>query len=307
MPYPPSIDPGPGQIYLNLSAFGILGDGVADATAPLQSAVDSLSANGGIISLPAGRFAVSAPIVLSNPNIQLRGQGYTTIIQPTASFSGTEIIRITGNYCTVVDMKIEYADPVYSNNPAANGIQITGSVASRIENVFFAAINGWIVQSTGGSSQPNYNTVFRNVRGYQCAKGFHLLGVAGSGVGGIHFVSDCYPNQTMNGDCWFIEDFLDLEAVNVFGEHDAGGGGGGYALHIKGCCNALFFSNFDFGPYPGPGGNHVVLIESGSNGDPGHITFNGGIIEGGQGAGLAVTGGFEILAQGTHFFNNGTY
>jgi len=111
----------------------------------------------------------------------------------------------------------------------------------------------------------------------------------------------------MNGDCWFIEDFLDLEAVNVFGEHDAGGGGGGYALHIKGCCNALFFSNFDFGPYPGPGGNHVVLIESGSNGDPGHITFNGGIIEGGQGAGLAVTGGFEILAQGTHFFNNGTY
>lgn len=305
MPYPPSYDPGPGQIYLNLASFGILGNGVADASGPLQEAANSLAVNGGIISLPAGRFAISSKITLANPNIQLRGQGYTTILQPTASFSDTEIILITSNYCTVSDMKIEYADPVYSHNPAANGIQITGSVASRIENIFMAGINGWIVQSTGGSSQPNYNTVLRNVRGYQCAKGFHLLGVSGSGYGGIHFVSDCYSNQTQNGDCWFIEDFLDLVANNIFGENAASCPG--YALHIKGNCNALFFNNFDLGPYPGPANNDVILIESDGAGDPGHITFSGGIIEGGSGAGIHVTGGYEILAQGVHFFNNGTY
>ena len=305
MPLPPSVDPGPGQTYLNLSAFGAVGDGINDDTAAIQTCIDSLTMSSGVISLPPGTFSVSSPIVLSTPDVQLRGQGYTTVIQPTASFSGTEVIRITGNYCSVSDLQIEYADTNYSHNPAANGIQITGSVASRIENVFMTAINGWIVQSTGGSSQPNYNTVLRNVRGYQCAQGFHLLGVSGSGYGGIHFVSDCYSNQTQNGDCWFIEDFLDLVANNIFGENAASCPG--HALHIKGNCNALFFSNFDLGPYPGPANNDAVLIESDGAGDPGRIVFSGGIIEGGSGAGVYVTGGYEILAQGVHFFNNGTY
>jgi hypothetical protein len=291
----------------NVKDYGAVGDGIADDTVAINAAL----ALGGIWWLPIGTYSVSGSLNIPKNNTKMVGAGYGTIIQPSASFVAAQIINVTGSYCSVSDMQITGAHTSYpgsySANPIGNGIQITGSVGSIVENVFLNAINGWTLQSTGGTVTPNYNTVLKNVRGYQCKNGFHLQGVAASGYGGIHFVSDCYSNQTQVGDGWFIEDFLDLEAVNIFSEGAAVIGNSGYALHIKGNSNALFFTNCDLGPYPGPGGNHVVLIESGTNGNPGHITFNGGIIEGGQGGGLTITAGFDIIAQGVYFFNNGTY
>lgn len=285
------------------TTLGFDNTGTVDITASFNAAI----AQGGKFFLPTGSYKVSGPIKLSKNYTSISGGGFGTIIQPTASFIGANVFAITGSYCVLENMSIAPIATLWSTNAVADGIQITGSTASRIENILLTAINGWQLVSTGGASNPNYNTVLKNIRGYQCKNGFHLLGTAGSGYGGIHFVSDCYANQTQVGDCWFIEDFLDLEAVNIFGENAAVVGASGYSLHIKGNCNALFFSNFDLGPYPGPGGNHVVLIESDANGNPGHITFNGGIIEGGQGAGVNLTAGFNIAFNGTHFFNNGTY
>jgi pectate lyase-like protein len=293
----------PNTNFLNLLDAGADPTGVADSTTAINNAFKTY----GKWWLPSGTYKITGPINITKNNSSLQGSGFSTILAPSVTFSGANMINITGSFCDVSDLQFAYANTTFSSNPAADAIQITGAVSTRVENIYLLYINGWILQSTGGSSQPNYNTVLRNIRGYQCKQGFHLLGTTGSGYGGIHFVNDCYSNQTQQGDGWLIEDFLDLEATNIFSEGAAVVGNSGYALHIKGNCNAIYVTNFDLGPYPGPAGNHVVLIESDANGNPGHISFNGGIIEGGQGAGVNITAGFALTFSNTNFFNNGTY
>lgn len=61
VPGPP---PGPVAPVFNVKNYGAVGDGVHDDTAAIQAAVDA-AANGGVVWLPAGSFAVTAPITVT--------------------------------------------------------------------------------------------------------------------------------------------------------------------------------------------------------------------------------------------------
>lgn len=285
-------------------SYGATGNGVTDDTAAIQAAINAAgAAGGGVVYFPPGKYQVSTPLTLSSPQVRLVGAGLNSWIRPTAGFVGAQVILISANFCAVIDLQVQFANGTYSGNPAANGIQVTGAVGTLLQNLYLQAINGWAVQSSATAGQANFNTVISNVRAFQCAQGFHLLGVTGSGFNGLHFMRDCYANQVENGDGYLIEDFHDLVASNIFGEIVAGTGN---SIHIKGACASTYFSNVDIGPSPGPTTGATVLIESGANGSPNQIVINGGIIEGGT-SDVSITAGINIQIANCHIYNAGTF
>src|SRR5260221_8047129 len=283
---------------------GATGDGVTNDTNAINNAIAAAgAAGGGIVEFPPGIYQVSSPLTLSTAQVRLRGCGLASWIRPTAGFTGAQVILITANFCGVLDLQIQGTSGTYSSNPAANGIQITGAVGTLLQNLYIQAINGWAVQSSATAGQANFNTVMSNVRACQGAQGFHLLGVTGSGFNGVHFLRDCYANQTENGDCYFFEDVHDVVVSNILGETAAGSGN---SINIKGACASIYLSNADIGPFPGPATAATVLIESGTNGAPTQIAINGGIIEGGS-TGVNITAGTNIQIANCHIYNCGTF
>jgi len=62
------------QDIVSVKDFGAVGDGVADDTAAIQAAIDSLT-SGGVIIFPKGKYLVSSTITINTPNIHLKGTG----------------------------------------------------------------------------------------------------------------------------------------------------------------------------------------------------------------------------------------
>ena len=91
------------RVTINARTAGAKGDGVTDDTAALQAAINTAAARGGgVIYLPAGKYIVSSPLLISNSNIVIRGQGLekTTIYIPRSLSDwkqGTWTIDPAGN------------------------------------------------------------------------------------------------------------------------------------------------------------------------------------------------------------------
>ena len=62
-------------------AFGAKGDGIADDTAAIQAALDSIPAGGGRILVPAGTYRISAPLVVRRNGLTLRGEGPSSVLK----------------------------------------------------------------------------------------------------------------------------------------------------------------------------------------------------------------------------------
>ena len=288
------------KFYNNiLDAPGVDNTGILDCSSGINTALSS----GGMWWFPDGTYKIKSPIILSVARTSIRASG-NAVFNPTG-FVGSQFFTITADYCTIEDIKIQFTNTTTATNSAANGIQITGAQGCRIENVYARYINGWVVQSTGGSSTPNYNTHLINIQGYQCLQGFHLKGVSGSGFGGLHFMDRCYSNQMRGGHGFLIEDFLDLVATNIFSEPESGSSGN--PIQIVGNCNAIYFTNFDVGLYPGPQVDSSIYILADGNGSPSHIGFSNGITQGGNSSGVRIDAGTHILFENTNIYNNATF
>lgn len=281
-------------------AGGAKGDSVTDDTAAIQAAITAAS-GGGIVFFPSGSYVVSATLNMSNNNVRLQGCQLSTLYI-AASFSGLNLINITGQSCGVVDMNLRGVSTTYSSNPAIDAIQISSARGSLIRDVVCSYINGWGLQSTSGGSISNDNTVIENVHIFSSGKGFHILGNAGSGNDQVSYIKNCNVDFCQNGDCYLFEDAFDFVVTNIYGNVTAGSGN---SVHIKGNCIAIYIENVDLGPYPGPSTGAIVLIESGPNGTPSKIGINQGIIEGGTNC-IQITAGSLINIGNIDIFNAGT-
>lgn len=92
----PGIATDPAEPLSSLPA-GVVGDGVADVTAALQAALNSVPVGGGVVSLPPGLFKISATLTVTVDGTVLRGAGEsaTTIICAAAS-NFQDTINLTG-------------------------------------------------------------------------------------------------------------------------------------------------------------------------------------------------------------------
>ncbi|MCD5996521.1 right-handed parallel beta-helix repeat-containing protein [Pseudomonas sp. CDFA 602] len=87
--------------------YNAIGNGVANDTAAIQSAINSLGTNGGTIYFPAGTYRVTS-LNLPNQGVQLRGDGWTAS-RISGSTQGVNIIHVTGNSCGIEGLQIGFA------------------------------------------------------------------------------------------------------------------------------------------------------------------------------------------------------
>jgi hypothetical protein len=295
------------NLFFNVKdpTYGAVGNGASDDTAALQAAITAAgAAGGGIVFLPAGTYKISTPLTMSASNVTLLGSGgQGCVIQPSGSFVGSQVILLSADFTSIRDLTIAYANTTYSGNPVAAGIQITAARSVTLFNVNLYYIDGWAVQSSATNSIANYWCQMINVHTFQCAQGIHIIGASGSSFNMAHTLTNCIVDQCLNSDGLFIEDAHDVLCTNLEGSCTAGTGN---SLHIKGAAAAVYISNIDLGPAPGPAAAATVLIESGSNGSPKQITFNAGILEGGL-TGLSITAGSQLRVVDCDIINNGTH
>ena len=65
----------PGSSFDVVAQFGADASGANDATAAIQAAIDAASAQGGIVSFPAGFYRVDGKLTLTSSNVVLHGMG----------------------------------------------------------------------------------------------------------------------------------------------------------------------------------------------------------------------------------------
>lgn len=295
-------------IYYNVKTYGAKGDGTTDDASAIAAAISAAGSAGGTIYFPPGTYNIKSPITITNSGVALVGSGVqASIIQPDAAFTGAAAIILTGaNFCKIQDLSFIGISSTYSSNPACDAIQLNHAQNNAFENIFVNHWNGYAVECINDATGSCYFNSFVNVHARTTGAGFHFHGYAtSSNLNSGSFLTNCNVENILNGDGIFIEDIHDLTISNLEGYTTSGGS----CIHIKGESLAIFVQNIDIGGLvngttaePNP----IVLIESGTNGSPGGITFSSGIIEDGL-TGVSITAGSEMVFKGLHFIKNGTH
>ncbi len=80
----------PGDVY-NVWDYGVTGDGLTDDAPAIQAAInDAAGAGGGVVFLPAGRYAIHSPLRVTSSNTVIKGVGKgSTVLYAPYSLSET--------------------------------------------------------------------------------------------------------------------------------------------------------------------------------------------------------------------------
>lgn len=94
----------------------------------INSAIAALPSSGGNIVLLEGTYKPSAPITINKANINLVGVGNNTqITRNWSGASGSGLIVVSGDNCTIENMKINGLYSTLYNYTTNRGINVTGS------------------------------------------------------------------------------------------------------------------------------------------------------------------------------------
>jgi hypothetical protein len=113
--------------------FGAKGDGITDDTAAIQKAFDAAKPNN-IIVIPAGRYAVSKTLVLTQSDVVVTGDHATLL----ARSPDEQALRITGTNVAIVGLHLQGAGTARLTNPSSAKILAEGDHIQIIGN----SING---------------------------------------------------------------------------------------------------------------------------------------------------------------------
>lgn len=169
----PVLGAAPGSV--SAVAFGAKGDGVADDTAAIQKALDSLT-GGGVVNLPAGSYRLSAALKVPG-GVTLLGEGArwentaTRLIVPTNGFSAVRL----GNGSGVKGLCISYPNNHDNEKPSPYppAILLEG-INPSVESIVFDC--AWIGISTPPGGGNAGQGMFRDLTGFVHHVGIHLSG-----------------------------------------------------------------------------------------------------------------------------------
>lgn len=206
----------------NVKDYGALGNGVADDTAAVQSAINACSsAGGGEVFFPTGTYLLTpttSPAITVPSYVRLAGSDRraTTLKKNAAGvlismsgpstdttgathvkYSGIENLEINGNSLTGLLLELYYADNLYFSNMYTYGnwdicVDTTEFWDSRFINCTWEASGG----QTANASMPNVY-----LRNSAAASGF---GYSGDNVNQIHFIG-CRWEAFYTGALWLTQ------------------------------------------------------------------------------------------------------
>jgi hypothetical protein len=161
---------------VSAKAFGAAGDGLADDTAAIQKALDSLPHEGGVVHLPAGSYRLSAALRVPE-HVALLGEGSrwetmaTRLIVPANGFSAVRL----SHGSSVKALCISYPNNQNIEQPTAYppSILLKG-INPSVENIVFDG--AWIGVSTPPAGYNAGQGLFRDLTGFVHSVGIHLSG-----------------------------------------------------------------------------------------------------------------------------------
>jgi len=122
--------------YVNVKNYGAEGDGSTDDTTAINAARTAAQTAGGNLYFPVGTYLVStdAALTLTSGNVNLIGDGSSTIIKAADSADLATLIASTGGQLTIRDM-------VLDGNRAGGGTSSTTSYVLFSSTARFKAVN----------------------------------------------------------------------------------------------------------------------------------------------------------------------
>ncbi len=125
---------------VNVKDFGAIGDGVADDTAAIQAAIDSLGADGGVVHVPRGTYKITATLKYDS-GVTIQGIGANSLIKgasvaaPLFQSKGGSTSR--RHRFVMRDMGIDNTTTV----AGGIGIDLRNATDSKIDNVFISNVD----------------------------------------------------------------------------------------------------------------------------------------------------------------------
>jgi len=93
--------------WIDVVAYGAVGNNIADDTAAINNAISALPATGGLVYFPPGEYLVSAQIPITQSNVKIMGAGIgVSIINQTSTTSDTFVFGSSSSYISVSDLSI---------------------------------------------------------------------------------------------------------------------------------------------------------------------------------------------------------
>lgn len=224
--------PTEGHLGLSVKDFGALGDGIADDTTAIQSAL-SACPPGGIVYLPIGEYRTSDSLIVP-PGVTLQGthgnhidEGDTTWVQTDSRIK--PLAGFKGSACILIQDKDSGKYTAGSAEQRLFHLTLNGSALPRDTNVdgiqFVGKVHGVVVRDVSIYAFPSHaiNTVYKTPLaggGPSALYSSRFERIAAKACGGITF---SFNNTTDS-------QFTDLEAIQ----------GGSHGFFISGCGNSCF-------------------------------------------------------------------
>lgn len=326
-----------GREHLSVKDFGAAGDGVADATAALQAALAALPAAGGRLYLPAGRYRVTAPLVLDKPGVVF-GDGPASVIVTTAAAGdvltlaaanaqvrdlafAAGVPRTAGAYLRITagDTRLErfamtgahtgvviaagatcvaVEDGVFADGTAASG------VAVHVENGGRVVLSGLVVTnaaaiSTGIWLQAAGQVLIERCRIRTCSYGLTVAPAAGQACEDV-WVSACLIEACATNAVRLLANGGPVWRALLRGCRVAGAGANGISVATSGGA-AVHWLRLEHCFVTGHGGNGLVLSDAGVI----QTAVVGGSYALNGHAGIALLGGASTVeVSGAHIGQN---
>lgn len=194
--------------------YGADPTGVADSTAEIQAAIDSLSTSGGTVYFPAGIYLTSATLLVDHEFVSLRGAGARASIitfAPTANDTCIEFSNGVAllNHCGMSDLGLFSHDSTYTKI----AVDVVDTSCFVMERVY---ISGSVVAS-GTQFWSGANSIGIRVRGREAGTISQILVAADRPI----LVVD-NPNSTIDIDHFNFSDLLIFANAHPCVEIDTG-------------------------------------------------------------------------------------
>ena len=149
---------GTSQQFVNVMTYGAKGNGVADDTMAIQSAINAVSSTGGVVYFPAGSYNLSSGLVLDYPGVTLEGAGMSTstLLAPLSTTANALDIGAANVTITNLGINGRYTQQSAPTGQGQEGVFLaTGSVNDTISNCWIYNTVGSGVINVGGTAGSN--------------------------------------------------------------------------------------------------------------------------------------------------------
>lgn len=315
----------------NVLDFNAVGDGVADDTAAIQAAINSLT-NGGSVYLPTGTYKITASLSIDAPNITFYGDGFeATTIKATASTFWMLQYTNNADNLNVNNIFFDGGATDEINSQYAIGYTLIANAPEyvTIQNCKFSNTNNGIVTGSGKYWLIS-DCVFVNILGITASNGYgilsaentaycnytnnHFIGSVGKGRHAIYMVVGCSYSIASNN---IIEDYNEAAIVtradsgqpgvvsNVITGNTIVGGGNvatseSAAIFVGGLASDIVVSNNLIKNFDNIG---IIVSDAGGGGFTNNNTIDGNRIFDVSNQGISIRGAKNTIVSNNFVYN----